>query len=295
VFVGFDQHQSGRFAQSGAAAAPAPATQGENRPGKRRVHPRYACTGTVEVAPEGSNMPLWCILSDISVSGCYAETTSPLPAHTQVHAVVKTGGIEFHAKGVIRTSHPAVGMGISFSALNPMDKERLESFIEQLRQDLAKGPAPVAQPSAILKPGTVTAKPEAPASQKPVSVRIDSTLMARLTQLRSDLWEMQHSFQPNTLDSRILREVKEAVDHARQSIWFAQQWMELQAEKRDPFPLVDKLNAERLRQSRELNRQLAVDVDAGELAVELQGLEDLYFSIRDLHTRLSKILNKPKA
>jgi hypothetical protein len=116
--------------------------------------------------------------------------------------------------------------------------------------------------------------------------------MQRLTQLRSELWEMQASFQPNTVDARILRELKEAVDHARHSLWFAQQWLELQAAKKDPFPLVDKLASERLRSARELNRQLTVDIEAGELQVSMDGIEDLYFAIRDLHTRLSKLLNK---
>ena len=306
-FLSFGEHPAhGKFAQSGAGVAPALASQGENRPGKKRQHARYVCTGSAEVAPEGSDMPVWCALSDISVAGCYAETTSPLPAHTHVHVHVKTPAIEFHARGVVRTSHPAVGMGLSFGAMNDIDKQRLTEFIAHLQQEVERG-------TARTKPEPVTGRFEAPAArppahdrsllaahnrpatataEKPVSVRIDPALMQRLTQLRSELWEMQASFQPNTIDARILRELKDAVDHARHSLWFAQQWLELQAAKKDPFPLVDKLASERLRSARELNRQLTVDIEAGELQVSMEGIEDLYFAIRDLHTRLSKLLNK---
>src|SRR5438270_4028630 len=83
----------------GMAAMPAMAAgKGENRPGKKRADPRYPCTGTVEVAPEGSTLPVWCILSDICKSGCYAETTSPLPARTRVHALLKTSGMPIHTR-----------------------------------------------------------------------------------------------------------------------------------------------------------------------------------------------------
>jgi len=287
-------------------------TQGENRPGKKRVHPRYACNGSVEVAPEGSVMPVWCMLSDISISGCYAETTSPLPAHTRVHFVLKVGGMEIFGRGVVRTAHPGVGMGVGFTNLSTEDTERLELFLEKLRQEAEAATAPVAPAKPVPTPAPVVETPPPTPIRPPLHdrsllvahnrpkadsaeeapVTLNANIMDRLTQLRSDLWEMQHSLPPNTVDSRLLREVKEAVDHARHSFWAVQQWLELQSQKRDPFKVLQKLYTDRIRTARELGRQLAMDIDAAEIDVDLEGLDDLYLAIRDLHTRLAKLLHK---
>jgi hypothetical protein len=80
------------------------------------------------------------------------------------------------------------------------------------------------------------------------------------------------------------------VDHARHCFWFVQQWVDLQEKGRDPFQVVEKLNAERIRLAREINRQLAVDIDSAEIDFDLQGLDDLFLSVRDLHSRLAKLL-----
>ena len=311
-FVSYSEQLASQKAfQPTATASPAAAAAAtktfEDRPGKKRQHPRYACNGTVEVAPEGSTMPVWCMLSDISMSGCYAETTSPLPAHTKVHVLLKLPGMESHARAVVRTSHAGVGMGIGFTHFNTEDESRLQSYLERLKQDAESGnhkPKREGIPSSFAAPATQHEGPpkhdrsmlvahNRPAGESPrKKPMIDPELAARLQRVGTDLWEAQQMLQPKLLDERIVREFKAAVDHARQAAWAVQHWLELQSQNRDPFHVLHKLHGERLRDAREICRNLTIDIDSGEIDVDQQGLDELLSAVKDLQARLARLLNR---
>ena len=104
---------------------------------------------------------------------------------------------------------------------------------------------------------------------------IDPELAARLQRVGTDLWEAQQMLQPKLLDERIVREFKAAVDHARQAAWAVQHWLELQSQNRDPFHVLHKLHGERLKDAREICRNLTIDIDSGEIDVDQQGLDEL--------------------
>ena len=292
------------FASVGASAAVA-ANKADSRPGKKRVHPRYACTGTVEVAPEGSTMPVWCILSDISISGCYAETTSPLPAHTAVHALLKTSGLQIHTRGIVRTSHAGVGMGINFTKVSLEDAERLSLFIAKLGKNSEGGAeeksaqgafSSQAAMDALTSPHTPVERvqPRTEPRREPHSeARLDPhDTVSRLQRLGTELWETQQQLRPNVVDGRLVREFQEAVDHARHSAWAVQHWMELKKQNKDPFDVLAKLNNQRIRIAHDMTRRMAMDIEAGDIDVDAQGLDDLDNAVRELHQRLAKMLNK---
>lgn len=315
--LSFEEHPTGaaRYSPTASAsvsgfasASVAPAVainRGENRPGRKRVHPRYPCTGTVEVAPEGSTMPVWCILSDISISGCYAETTSPLPAHTAVHALLKTSGLQIHTRGIVRTSHAGVGMGINFTKVSLEDAERLSLFIAKLAKDAEGGAAEKAAQSAsstVAAMDALTSPHPSPERAQPrteahSAARSEGNAdpldtVSRLQRLGTELWETQQQLRPNVVDGRLVREFQEAVDHARHSAWAVQHWMELKKQNKDPFDVLQKLNDHRIRIAHDMTRRMAMDIDAGDIDVDAKGLDDLDSAVRDLHQRLAKMLNK---
>src|SRR5437868_58215 len=82
VPAGEVHHHSGQRLASDAGTKPVAK--------QNRVHDRYPCTGTAEVLPDGSQLPVWCQISDISASGCYAETISPLSKHARVRVTLKS-------------------------------------------------------------------------------------------------------------------------------------------------------------------------------------------------------------
>src|SRR5579864_1256249 len=98
----------------------------------RRKHPRYPCTGGVELRHHENSPPAWGNISDISLTGCYVETTSTLPVGSMVMFHLRTHNLEVGGRAVVKTSHHAVGMGIAFLHLTTEDQQNLEFLIGTL-------------------------------------------------------------------------------------------------------------------------------------------------------------------
>lgn len=293
------------------AATSALVNQGENRLGKKRVHHRYACNGTVEVGPEGSAMPLWCSLSDVSASGFYAESPTPLQSNTRVYAVLKTPFGKVQCRGAVRTSHPGVGMGVSIVKLQSEDQRILDLFLEKLAEDLEHGRARASH--APSKPSRFCGQLQAPVNLSPStshrsllvahnrnssngngipSSACDSGPTERIEMLAAELAGIQLALSPDAIDPRLAQEFRLAMEYARQIAMMAQNWMELQSQKRDPFRILDKLSAERVRCAGETVKHLTIDIDSAAIDLEMDGLNDLYEAVRNLQSRLSKLMKE---
>jgi hypothetical protein len=72
-----------------------------------------------------------CKLTDLSIGGCYIETASPFPEHTQVTLILRAAGVELTAQGLVRVMHPAYGMGIEFLS-RAGEQQQTERFIQFL-------------------------------------------------------------------------------------------------------------------------------------------------------------------
>src|SRR6266849_1241383 len=95
----------------------------------RRVQTRHACRLGAEVYRVGSTVPNRCSLSDISVGGCYVETTEPFPCGTAVNIVVRTRDMKLSVQGTVQVMHPGYGMGIKFSIKTPDQQEHVRQLI----------------------------------------------------------------------------------------------------------------------------------------------------------------------
>src|SRR5260370_21458473 len=287
------------------AAETAKVTRIEGRSGEMRAATRYACNGTAEVGPEGGSIPIWCGLSDISISGCYAETTSPLPVDTRVYVRLKIFGVQVQSLGTVRTTHHGVGMGISFAEMGDEDQVELRSILQGLAVKPQNGEAafapnlnsvllaPIPSPALLHdrslllvhnRPQTESAKKTAPVA--------DPQIAHRLEQLVREFEELPAALRPEIVDPRILQEFKNSVDHARRAAGAVQQWMELQSQNRDPFQALHKLNEDRVRVVAGLNHRISMDVDAGDIDLDNNSLNELYESTKDLYARLQKLFKK---
>jgi hypothetical protein len=104
----------------------------------RRRHQRHRCEGGAEVRTRAINLPMqrvWATLDDLSLGGCHVKTFQPLPVNTNVDLRLGIGDSEIKAKGVVCSSRPGIGMGISFLEVDPISRERLE----RLAMDLSRG------------------------------------------------------------------------------------------------------------------------------------------------------------
>ena len=100
----------------------------------RRKDARYKASGGAKVQEVGATSPQWVTLHDLSLGGCYVETTAPLPPSSQVQMAIDINDIHITARGTVTVSHKLVGMGVRFTELSPLNRQRLEQVMATLMQ-----------------------------------------------------------------------------------------------------------------------------------------------------------------
>ena len=101
-------------------------------PAERRKHPRIKAAIQVRFRIEGLPFPAQVQTADISIGGCYVETTFSLELGTRLNMVLWVDDEKLLTKGVVATSHPDFGSGIRFTEMSPEDQDRLRMFVNAL-------------------------------------------------------------------------------------------------------------------------------------------------------------------
>ena len=105
---------------------------------EKRWHTRFECSGGASVRAEnGEGFPVHGQVKDIAQGGVYVETTTPLPTNTEVFVKMNVEDIQIEAQGVVRTSYPMVGMGISFQNITAENQKRVDRIIQSIRAKAA--------------------------------------------------------------------------------------------------------------------------------------------------------------
>lgn len=246
----------------GPALVPAPPAMQSRRAAKRL---RCVAGGLVESVQE--KVRLWAECTDISRQGCYIETWHPFRAGTEVRLTLTFHELRVQGTGVVKTVHPALGMGISFTAMDAEQAGRLEQILARL-EGLEQEAAPAVEQDA---------------------------LSARLQTFTEQLREMESHLVKSVVDARMLREFRSALDHARQTAWAVEQFLELQQQKRDPFQVLSLVTLQRVHTTIQLCRELITDIEATEVTFQTEGLTELHDSVRALLAHLEKMFARPSA
>ncbi|HEY6969879.1 MAG TPA: PilZ domain-containing protein [Candidatus Angelobacter sp.] len=260
------------------------------RPGRRdaaasrRKHPRYPCTGGVELRQNESGPPAWGNISDISLTGCYVETMSTLPVGSMVHFHLRTHNLEIQGRAVVKTSHHAVGMGIAFLYLSAENQQTLEFLIgmlagiQEMRPEEKRTFVPADSPVQTDDQAEV----KAPALEAgPVSGQIANVIQ--------ELTKLQESLVRENVDPRLIAQFHEAMAHTRQTAWTVQQWLDLRSGGNDPFAVMPQLEAERINMLIKLSHNILADIDASGMSEFSHGIDDLWNVVQLLHKRLAKM------
>ncbi|MGC2696091.1 MAG: PilZ domain-containing protein [Candidatus Angelobacter sp.] len=134
---------------------------------EKRWHTRFECRGSASVRGENSGYPVRGEVKDIALGGVYVETTIPLPVNTRVYVKMNVEDIPIEAAGVVRTSYPMVGMGISLQDVSPEQQEKLEQIIQRLRLKSSS-------PKNLTEPAFETpVAPKVQAGSPAVALRLD--------------------------------------------------------------------------------------------------------------------------
>ena len=97
-----------------------------------RRSPRYRCKGSVRLQENGSTVTTWATFADISMHGCYVESTTPLSVGTVLELQLSVNGFRVEATGEVRVAYPSLGMGISFSTISEEDRGRLRELVRSI-------------------------------------------------------------------------------------------------------------------------------------------------------------------
>jgi hypothetical protein len=98
----------------------------------RRTCPRYSFTAEAEALDANSRAKMTARTSDISRGGCYVDTFCPFPRNSSVMLRIVRDKESLVAKAKVVYSKLGMGMGLSFTALEPDNKRILDRWIGEL-------------------------------------------------------------------------------------------------------------------------------------------------------------------
>jgi len=98
---------------------------------ERRRSARYPFLAAAGLSESTSGARLEISTSNLGPNGCYLDTINPLPQGTIINIQITYQGQVFAAGGVIAHSHPNMGMGVKFIALESGCASLLESWLNE--------------------------------------------------------------------------------------------------------------------------------------------------------------------
>ncbi|HLX86050.1 MAG TPA: PilZ domain-containing protein [Terriglobales bacterium] len=99
---------------------------------ERRKNARFPVNVPVEIHTEGSDIPIRCAISELSLDGCYVETMFPFPNGTSLDLKLQLEEDAVLITATVITSFPQVGNGFQFVQILPEDREVMRAYLEAL-------------------------------------------------------------------------------------------------------------------------------------------------------------------
>ncbi len=111
----------------------------------------------------------------------------------------------------------------------------------------------------------------------------------RLKKTSAELVRLHHAMQSGSIDPRILREFRDAVDYVRKTAWAAEEWQERQLQRRDPHTVLPLITAERIRRATQLSDAISDDLAAREVTGETAGMPEFFRAVERLYQHLADL------
>src|ERR1700730_8228737 len=96
----------------------------------RRLYPRMKCRVTIELRPQDGETPVLGNLIDVSLGGCYVETSALMPAGSKLKVIFSIDDGRLQATGSVVRIDPGSGIAISFNDMNREDREKMHKVLE---------------------------------------------------------------------------------------------------------------------------------------------------------------------
>src|SRR5271166_2546703 len=96
----------------------------------QRLHTRVKCRRTIELHPHGGAGPVFGNLIDISLGGCYVETSAILTPGSNVRVVFSIDKGDLTAEGTVARIHPGSGVAVQFKEMSRESREKMYRILE---------------------------------------------------------------------------------------------------------------------------------------------------------------------
>jgi diguanylate cyclase (GGDEF)-like protein/putative nucleotidyltransferase with HDIG domain len=100
----------------------------------RRLHPRLKCRVTIELKSEARETPLYANLTDVSIGGCFVETSNILTPGTNLTLSFSMEDGALTAEGVVARIDPGVGVAVQFKETNREGREKMLKILEYVQK-----------------------------------------------------------------------------------------------------------------------------------------------------------------
>ena len=100
----------------------------------RRLHARMKCRVTIELHPETGDGQMLGNLTDLSMGGCYVETSAILTPGTKIKLVFSLEDGNLDAQGYVARMDPGSGIAVQFKELNREAKEKMYRILEHVQK-----------------------------------------------------------------------------------------------------------------------------------------------------------------
>lgn len=96
----------------------------------QRLHTRMKCRLTIELHPQSGAGPVFGNLIDISLGGCYVETSAILTPGSNVKLVFSIDDGSLTTEGGVARIHPGSGVAIQFKEMSRESREKMYRILE---------------------------------------------------------------------------------------------------------------------------------------------------------------------
>jgi len=103
----------------------------------RRQHPRMKCRVTIELQTEGGTTPVFANLTDLSMGGCFVETSTIAAPGSRITLGFSMDDSTLTAEGVVARLDPGMGLAIQFREVNREGRERMLKVLEYVQKSSA--------------------------------------------------------------------------------------------------------------------------------------------------------------
>jgi diguanylate cyclase (GGDEF)-like protein len=99
----------------------------------RRTYPRMKCRVTIELQAHGDDRPVLGNLTDVSLGGCFIETSVIVTAGTKLKLVFSIDDGKLQAEGTVLRTDPGTGVAVQFGDMNREDRAVILRVIEYVQ------------------------------------------------------------------------------------------------------------------------------------------------------------------